>query len=479
MIGSDIGLSVPGMLLGGRLVAGHDKISVENPSLSAWLADAPMASVAQLDAAITAAERQAGWAYDPEQRRIVLQQCAAVVAENRDRLAHLLALEIGLPITVAGDEVSAAAGFFAYRAQKALTAEVLYDDARQHVEVVRTAIGIVGAIIPWNAPLLIACEKIATAFAAGNSVIVKPSPLAPLTLLALGEVLAPVVPAGVLAILPGTAELGAAMVAHRNIGMISFTGSTRGGQAIMANGAATLKRLSLELGGNDAAIVLEDADIPSLAPRIFAGAFYRTGQICAAIKRLYVHESRLAEMIAALQVLAEASVPGDPFAAGVTMGPLSNRQQFGIVQDLIAAAVAGGGRVVSGGRALDRVGYFLPPTLVTGLAEDNRLVAEEQFGPALPILSFSTLDAAVAAANDTPFGLGASVWTADVERGVATARRLRTGSVWVNRHGLVLPDIPFGGMKLSGLGRANGAVGLDSYAELQTVSVAKSRPAKA
>ena len=202
-------------------------------------------------------------------------------------------------------------------------------------------------------------------------------------------------------------------------------------------------------------------------------------QICAAIKRLFVHESRHDELVAALQVLAEASVPGDPFEAGVTIGPLSNRHQFDIVRDLIAAAVDGGGRVVSGGRALDRPGYFLPPTLVTGLAADNPLVAEEQFGPALPILSFHTVDEAVAAANDTTFGLGASVWTADVEHGVATARRLRAGSVWVNRHGLVLPDIPFGGMKLSGLGRANGAVGLDSYAELQTVSVAKPRPAKA
>ena len=473
------GSAVSGILLDGQLVPGAGSTVVENPSTRQSLAAAPMASPAQLDAAIIAATRNAAWAYEPDHRRAVLQQCAAVVTDHRDELAQLLSLEIGIPLPVARDEATAAAGFLAYRAQPPLAAEVLHDDPRQHVELVRTAIGVVGAIVPWNAPLLIACEKIGSAFAAGNTVIVKPSPLAPLTLLKLGELLAPIVPAGVLAILPGDAALGAAMVAHGGIGMISFTGSTRAGQAIMANGAGTLKRLSLELGGNDAAIVLEDADIATLAPRIFAGAFYRSGQICAAIKRLYVHESRQAELVAALQALAEASVPGDPFGPGVTMGPLSNRAQFEVVQRLLAAAKDGGGRFVSGGSALDRPGYFLSPALVTGLAADNPLVTEEQFGPALPILSFRHVDDAVTAANDTTFGLGGSVWTADVEQGVAIARRLRAGSVWVNRHGLVLPDIPFGGMKLSGLGRANGAIGLDSYAELQTVSVAKPRPSKA
>jgi acyl-CoA reductase-like NAD-dependent aldehyde dehydrogenase len=286
------------------------------------------------------------------------------------------------------------------------------------------------------------------------------------------------VPAGVLSILPGGADLGEALVAHPGVGMISFTGSIRAGQAIMANAASGLKRLSLELGGNDAAIVLPDADVASTATKLFMGAFYRSGQVCAAIKRLYVHRDIAAPVTEALARIAQATVVGDPFEPNVTLGPLSNRQQFGIVKDLIESSVACGGQPVTGGAPLARSGNFIPPTLICDVDEDNPLVQEEQFGPALPIITYDTIDEAVARANDTRFGLGGSVWTSDTEAGTAVARRLKCGSAWVNRHGLVMPDIPFGGMKFSGLGRANGSVGFDSYAELQTVSIAKPREPK-
>jgi acyl-CoA reductase-like NAD-dependent aldehyde dehydrogenase len=464
-----------GMLIAGKLCEGAGAIDVENPSTGEICASVPAATSKQLEQAIDAAVDAASWSEDEEQRRGTLRAMAEVVGSHSEELARLLSLEIGLPSKVAQDEVSAACMFLRYRAETPLPRDLVYDDARQRVEVVRRPIGVIGAIIPWNAPLLIACEKIATAFAAGNAVVMKPSPLAPLALLRLGELCAGVVPPGMLNVLPGGADLGAELVGHPQVGMISFTGSIRAGQAIMAAAAPGLKRLSLELGGNDAAIVLPDIDVAKVAPRLFAGAFYRGGQICAAIKRLYVHRDVAGELTEALKALAEACILGDPFDATTTMGPISNRQQFEIVENLVAAAKAHGGTVVCGGSALDRPGYFFRPTLITRVEESNPLVQEEQFGPALPIVEVADADEAVERANATRFGLGGSVWATDTDAATRIAAKLRCGSAWVNRHGLVQPDVPFGGMKLSGIGRANGGIGLDSYAELQTVSVAKPR----
>jgi acyl-CoA reductase-like NAD-dependent aldehyde dehydrogenase len=291
----------------------------------------------------------------------------------------------------------------------------------------------------------------------------------------LGQLVQSVVPAGVLSILTGGDDLGAALVAHRDVGMISFTGSTAAGRAIMANAAPLLKRLSLELGGNDAAIVLPDVNVAKTAQKLYFGAFYRGGQVCAAIKRLYVHRSIHDDMVAALKQIAEQAVLGDPFDESTTFGPLSNRQQFEKVQALVADSIKAGGTLVTGGAALDRAGYYYPPTLVTTDDPANPLVVEEQFGPVLPIIAYDDVEDAICAANATSFGLGGSVWTDDIEAGVALARKLESGSAWVNRHGLVMPDTPFGGMKQSGIGRANGQAGLDSYSELQTISVALPR----
>ena len=243
----------------------------------------------------------------------------------------------------------------------------------------------------------------------------------------------------------------------------------------MANGASTLKRLSLELGGNDAAIVLPDVNVAKTAQKLFFGAFYRGGQVCAAIKRLYVHRDIYDDMVAALKTIAEHNVLGDPFDDKTSMGPISNAPQFERVKSLVAQSVDAGGTILTGGKALERPGYFYAPTLVTDVDADNPLVTQEQFGPVLPIIAYDDIDEAIAAANATSFGLGGSIWTDDIEVGAALARRLESGSAWVNRHGLVMPDTPFGGMKQSGVGRANGQAGLDAYAELQTISIALPR----
>jgi len=461
------------LLIGGKAVRGSTATPVTNPATEELLADAPLADLAQINEAVAAARAALpAWSRDQARRSDVCRQMARIVAENQELLARSLALELGQPLKVAAQEVGAAAAFLKYRAARVTRTETLVDDGQQQVLLVRAPVGVVGAIVPWNAPLLIACEKIATAFEAGNTVVLKPSPLAPLTVLLFGRLVRDAVPAGVLNILPGAGSLGAELVAHVDVAMISFTGSTSTGKTIMATAAPTLKRLSLELGGNDAAIVLPDADVARTARSIYGGAFYRGGQVCAAIKRVYVHRRIHDAFVDALRALAEGAVLGDPFDPAVTLGPLSNRMQFDIVDSLARSATAEGGAFVCGGTRRAGKGYFFPPTLVTGLGPAAQLVTKEQFGPILPILAFDDVDGAVTAVNDTPYGLGNSVWTSNIGLGREIAARLDSGSVWINRHGIVAPDIPFGGMKQSGVGRSNGDPGLDAYCELKTLSIA-------
>jgi acyl-CoA reductase-like NAD-dependent aldehyde dehydrogenase len=301
--------------------------------------------------------------------------------------------------------------------------------------------------------------------------------MAPLTLLRLGALLADVVPAGVLSVVAAANEVGATLTVNRDVGMVSFTGSVATGQAIMASAAPTLKRLSLELGGNDAAVILPGSDVDRLAPKVFQTAFYRSGQLCAAVKRVYVHQADEERFLAALAGVAQAATVGGPFEDGVAMGPLSNRQQFERVCGLVEGALDAGGSAVAGGAPVERPGFFFAPTVVTGVDEQVPLVAHEQFGPALPVLPYETVDGAVQAANASEYGLGASVWADDVDAAAEVATQLDAGSVWVNRHGLLAPEVPFGGFKHSGIGRANGKVGIDAYCELKTISIGKPRRA--
>jgi acyl-CoA reductase-like NAD-dependent aldehyde dehydrogenase len=464
---------VPALTVDGRRVTAPGTVEVINPATGTVLAACPQATPRLLDAAVGAAARAgAAWANDPRARAEALRTVAAVITDNRDQLARCLSQETGLPLRDATAEAAGAAAFAEYRAASVPAVDVIHNSSRQRVSVHRTRIGVVGAIVPWNAPLLITAEKISTAFAAGNTVVVKPSPLAPLTTLLLGSLLTEELPAGVLAVLPGGDDLGKALVEHAGVGMISFTGSIEAGRAIMAAAADRLKRLSLELGGNDAAIVLPDVDVAKIASKVFLGAFYRGGQVCAAIKRLYVHRDVIDSFTEALVRRAEATVVGDPFDEAVTMGPVSNRPQYERVRALVASAVEAGGTVQAGGSQWSGAGFFHRPTLITGLADRHELVSGEQFGPVLPVLPFTDVDDAVRSANDSDYGLGGSVWTSDIELGESVATRLEAGSVWVNRHGVVAPDVPFGGAKQSGVGRANGAIGLDTYSELKTVSVA-------
>jgi acyl-CoA reductase-like NAD-dependent aldehyde dehydrogenase len=301
--------------------------------------------------------------------------------------------------------------------------------------------------------------------------VVKPSPFTPLSALVVGEVVREIVPAGVVNVVAGGDDVGEAMVAHPLTNMISFTGSVTAGKAIMAAAAPGLKRVGLELGGNDAAIVLEDADPRAVAADLYAAAFTWTGQICAAVKRLYVHESLFDEVVEELSTLASQARIGASHDEGVTMGPITTGPQFERVCGLVEDAIARGARVHAGGAPLPRPGYFYPPTILTGVGPGVRVVDEEQFGPVLPVMPFSEVDAAIEEANATSYGLGGSVWSSDVERATALASRLEAGTTWINRHAVAGADLPFGGVKQSGLGRENGRPGLDHFCELRTVSV--------
>jgi acyl-CoA reductase-like NAD-dependent aldehyde dehydrogenase len=306
--------------------------------------------------------------------------------------------------------------------------------------------------------------------------VLKPSPFTPLSTLMLGRIIAAEVPAGVFSVVAGGDGLGAQMTGHPVPRKISFTGSVRTGSAVMAAAAQGLKRVTLELGGNDAAIVLDDADPDAVESPLFWGAFANTGQICAGIKRLYVPESLAGPILERLADRARRTVMGDGTDPAVQLGPIQNRLQFERVSGLAADAVAQGGTVVAGGHRLDRPGYFYAPTIVTGVGTGVPLVDEEQFGPVLPVMVYRDVEDAIAAANATEYGLSGSVWSPDVDRAAAVAGRLDAGTVRVNDHLTFSPHVPFGGHGVSGLGVENGPWGLEEFSDLQVLRTP--RPAR-
>ncbi|RIK99747.1 MAG: aldehyde dehydrogenase [Proteobacteria bacterium] len=462
------------MTIGGQAVTSDGTFGVVNPATGQVFAQAPECSRAQLDVAMDAAVRAfRPWSRDVGRRKQALLACAEAIKARLGELAPVLTQEQGKPLAKASEELIGAAVWFQYTASLDLPVEVLQDDDKVRLEVRRRPYGVVGAITPWNFPVLLAVWKIAPALLAGNTVVVKPSPYTPLSTLALGEVLREALPPGVLNVVSGSDQLGAWITSHPAVRKISFTGSVATGKKVAAAAAPDLKRMTLELGGNDAAIVLDDADPRQVAEKLFWGAFSNTGQICSAIKRLYVHERIAPAVIDALAGVARGVTVGDGMQPGSQLGPLNNAPQFERVIELVDDAKNAGGKIVTGGAPLGGGGYFYPPTLVTDVAEGVRLVDEEQFGPALPILTYRDVDDAVERANGTMFGLSGSVWSASPERAAEVAGQLECGTAWVNQHLAIVPNAPFGGAKWSGIGVENGPWGLLGFTELQTVNIAK------
>ncbi|MDQ1373314.1 MAG: hypothetical protein QOJ09_652 [Actinomycetota bacterium] len=447
------------------------KFQVVNPSTGEVFAHARECTSEQLDAAMAAAaDAQRSWSQDESERRLAMKKAAAAVDAEVDRIAAVLTAEQGKPLALARREVSGVATRLRWFADLELGPEVLQDDDRGRVEILRRPLGVVAAITPWNFPVGLAGWKIAPALRAGNTVVLKPSPVTPLATLLLGDVLGDALPAGVVNVVTGGDDLGAHMVQHPVTRKVSFTGSVGAGIAVNQAAAAGLKRVTLELGGNDPAVVLDDADPAAIANGLFWGAFMNTGQACAAVKRVYVPARLHDAVVDALAAIASTVRVGDPTDEATQLGPLSTLPQLRRVTELVDDARRHGAVAAAGGHAVDGPGYFFEPTVLTGVGDGVRVVDEEQFGPVLPVVPYRDLDDALASANATRFGLGSSVWTADPERGAEVAARIDAGMTWVNAHPVSSVEHPFLGVKSSGVGVENGIWGLHTFTDMHLVS---------
>jgi len=462
------------LLINGALVDGDATLDVINPSTEELVATCARASVAQLDQAVAAAKAAfPAWsATSMDERRKVLVAIADVLQANAPELARLLTLEQGKPLGDATGEVYGASAFFRYFASLDLPAKVVSNDATSRVEVRRKPLGVVGCIVPWNFPVMLMAFKVPAALLAGNTVILKPAATTPLTALKFGELIRDLVPPGVVNVIADNNDLGGAMTSHPDIRKISFTGSTETGKKVMASAASALKRISLELGGNDALIVLDDVDVAATAPKVFGAAMQNAGQVCIAAKRIYVHESIYDAMCDEFVTLANNWVVGDGLEQGTQMGPLQNKAQFEKVMGFLDSAKKDGKVIAGGGRKGDK-GYFIQPTVVRDIAEGSQLVDEEQFGPVMPIIKYSDAKDAVARANASIYGLGGSIWSKDSDRAWDLAEGMESGSVWINKHADIRPDLPFGGAKFSGIGSELGEEGLKEFTQVQVLNMAR------
>lgn len=462
------------MLIGGALVEGAASLDVINPATGAPFASVPRASKADADAAIAAAKAAVpSWSAVPfAERQAKLVALADAVAAHGEELARLITQEQGKPLPEAMGEVAWTEGYLRHYATLELPDRVIQDDESGYIAVQHRPLGVIVGIIAWNFPLLVACWKIGPAVLAGNAIVLKPAPTTPVTALRLGELCREIFPAGVVNIITDANDLGPYLTSHPDVAKVGFTGSTATGKAIAASGADTLKRVTLELGGNDPAIVLEDVDVRETAKAIFGNAFLNCGQVCLAVKRAYVHADIYDAMCAELARLAEEAIVGDGLEQGTTIGPIQNRAQFEKVKAFLETARRDG-TIIAGGEVLERDGYFLRPTVVRDVSDGHTIVDEEQFGPILPVIPFDDVEDVIARANRSDYGLGGSVWSKDVARAAAIAGRIESGQVWVNQHVAIGPHIPMAGFKNSGLGVEQSFEGLAEYAQIQVINVAR------
>ncbi len=458
------------MTIGGDTVPAADSFGVVNPANGEVFAHAPECTRDQLDAAFdSAAKAQRDWKLDADARRETLLRVADVLFASAEELSPILTAEQGKPLDQAAVEIFASGMWCQYFANLETPAQVIQDDAEAYVEVVRRPLGVVAAITPWNFPVLLGFWKIAPALMAGNTLVLKPSPFTPLSTLKAVELLRDVVPPGVLNVVSGGDELGAWMTSHPVPRKVSFTGSIETGKKVAMSAAPDLKRVTLELGGNDPAIVLDDADPAKVSRAIFAAAFNNNGQVCSAIKRVYVPETLYADVLEGLTEAAAAVQVGDGTVPGTKLGPINNAPQFERVKELVADALSHGATATTGGAARDGGGYFFEPTILTDISDGTRIVDEEQFGPALPVIPYRNVDEVVERANATHFGLSGSVWGTDADRAADVAGQLECGTAWINTHLALGPAQPFGGFKWSGVGVENGPWGLSEFTEIQAV----------
>ncbi|MDE2371496.1 MAG: aldehyde dehydrogenase family protein [Burkholderiales bacterium] len=467
----------------GAAVRSNRTFESKNPATGEAIGLVPHSSADEVARAVAAARAaQPAWAARPDaERKALMMQVAEVIKANADYLANWVTREQGKPLGGVGPDQVPGSRFELWGcevwtqvpASLDLPVDLAFEDATRRDEVHRKPYGVIAAIAPWNWPLLIAIWQIVPSIRAGNTVVIKPSEYTSIGTLEMVRLIAEVLPPGVVNTVSGGGDVGALLVENPDVDKIMFTGSAATGSRIAAAAAKTLTPTTMELGGNDAAIMLDDADPKAMAMGLFWGAFINMGQTCAAAKRLYVPEALHDAVVAELKALATTMPMGNGLDAGIVMGPIQNRMQFDKVVSLVERARAGGATIVCGGQVPDGPGNFYPLTLVTDIADGAALVDEEQFGPVLPIIKYRDLEAAIASANRLDVGLGASVWSTDIDKARAVASRLQAGTVWINQHGAIHPMVPFGGVKSSGWGVEFGVDGLKAVTQPQVISLKK------
>lgn len=461
------------MTIDGAPAGSDGTLTVINPATEEVIATVPDCSREQLDAAVAAANRAfREWKTRPiAERKKYLEEIARVIEEHAEEIARLMTLEQGKPLADARGETTRGAMWFREVAKAELPVTRFKDGGGKEFEMRRVPIGVVGAITPWNFPVAMGVWKIAPALLTGNTVVWKPSPFTPLCALRIGELLRPVLPAGVLNVISGGDRLGPWVTEHPGIQKVAFTGSTATGRRVLQSAAGNLKRVTLELGGNDPAIVLRDANVKTAAERLFWGAFRNAAQACNAAKRVYVHESIYDEFSRVMVDMAGKAKIGNGLEEGTQLGPIQNKPQFERVKNLIDSAKTDGLRFLTGGDVPEGRGYFIPITILDNPPEDSRVVKEEAFGPVLPLIKFKEVAEAVRKANDSEYGLSASVWSGDVEEARKIAEQLECGTVSINCIQAVSPHAAFGGHKQSGIGVENSLEGILEYTNIQTIVV--------
>jgi acyl-CoA reductase-like NAD-dependent aldehyde dehydrogenase len=461
------------MVIGGQKVTTEDFFKVVDPSTGKPFAQCPLATEDLVDEAVAVARIAfRSWSAVPvDERASLLDRVADAMEERKQEIAQLLSREQGKPAhSSALGEVGGAINWIRATAKLRPQVEVLKDDENGRIEVWRKPLGVIASITPWNFPILIAIWHIIPGILGGNTVVLKPSSGTPLSTLLMVEIANEHLPAGVLNSVAGPGRMGAQLAGHPGVDKIVFTGSTPTGRDIMKRGSDNLKRLTLELGGNDAAIVLADADIEATAKKVFLKSFGNSGQVCAAIKRLYVHDSIHDELSERLAEMARAAVVGPGDNPETQYGPVQNGKQLAYLKELAEDALARGGRFLAGGLPEENQdGFYFPISVVVDVADGMAIVDDEQFGPILPIIRFHDVEEAVRLANANELGLGGSVWSSDIKEAGRLAAMLECGSAWVNDHSTISPDVPFGGAKQSGLGSEFGLHGLYEYMQMQTL----------
>ena len=461
-------------LIDGEMVDNGEWLEVLNPANEQVVGRVPAAGKDELDRAVAAARRAfKSWKKTShEERQQVVQGIAAAIKENADELFRLLTTEQGKPHAQAQQEIYGAAGLAAAQSTLTLDDVVNQDDDTRLSRTRRVPVGVVGGIVPWNFPIMMAIQKIVPALVAGCTIVLKPSPFTPLTTLRVAELIKDVVPAGTVNIITGEDTLGPLITEHPDIDKITFTGSTATGKKIMEGASGDLKRITLELGGNDASIVLPDADVEKVAEQLFWSSFSNAGQVCIAAKRIYIHEDIYDDLSKAIADYAKGVTVGDGSQQGTGVGPIQNRKQFERVCELIQDAKDNGYSFLTGGDTdPSGTGYYVPITILDNPPEDARIVAEEQFGPVMPLMKFESVDEVIERANNSEYGLAGAVWTKDTDKGVEIAEQLETGTVWINEFMQLSPFAPFGGHKQSGFGAEYGIDGLKEFTYPQVITV--------